>query len=69
MINRYKGEHMKVTKLYTLIILMLVPVLAHAQWVHDETFQAHQDSLMSMVLLLMEKEKYGYSLTTVQKLL
>ena len=39
---------MKVTKLYTLIILMLVPVLAHAQWVHDETFQAHQDSLMDV---------------------
>ena len=45
MINRYKGEHMKITKLYTLLTLMLIPVLAHAQWVHDDTFQAHQDSL------------------------
>jgi len=45
MINRYKGEHMKITKLYTLLIMMLVPVLTYAQWVHDDTFQAHQDSL------------------------
>ena len=45
MINKYKGKHMKITKLYTLLIMMLVPVLTYAQWVHDDTFQAHQDSL------------------------
>jgi hypothetical protein len=45
MINRYKGDHMKITKVLSLIALMFVPVLASAQWVHDDTFQAHKDSI------------------------
>ena len=36
---------MKTTKLLTLVAMMLVPVFANAQWVHDDTFQAHKDSL------------------------
>jgi hypothetical protein len=36
---------MKITKVLSLIALMFVPVLASAQWVHDDTFQAHKDSL------------------------
>ena len=39
---------MKTTKLLSLVALMLVPVLANAQWVHDDTFQAHLDTIPSV---------------------
>jgi hypothetical protein len=45
MTNRYKGDNMKITKMLTFILMMLVPVIANAQWVHDDTFQAHKDSI------------------------
>ncbi len=39
MIYRYKkGEHMKINKFIALLGLLLIPAMASAQWVHDDTF-------------------------------
>ena len=39
---------MKKIKALTLVAMMLVPVLANAQWVHDATYSAHLDSISSV---------------------